>query len=591
MIVGLGIGIMLAICGCGIMAWLARPPDAGDPPGAACPVQTRPALVNLVLTKCSPGTAAYHATILDLAGQGFLAVCGEHLLVELPPAVADPMDHGMTDYERQVLGDMRARLEDAGGARFEAVAEACTVDVHGTWEPFAERLRAAARRQGICRPLLPASGRAALQGCAVSAVIAAGAYLGARLDTGMGGHAVPSLIGLVVFWCGLGWLAKQDRLTAAGAALAARYKRERADLAGAPAAWAGLDPAALRRRGFALAAGVAEAAPGHPAAGGRRRRARGGASQPDGKQRPTQVWSSFSGSWRLVRIGSAERLGMGSGFAMLGGAVWLGLIAYAVSIPAGTGPLPLIVGAGALVLAVLGVRRLVLMSALPRIAAFEGQVIARWHEQSDSENSSGLVAYVAVDDGQRAWVFTGSDVFSQVALGDLARVTVSPRSRALIELRVTGHRRAESAIADPEPAQSPGPALGLEPGPDSEPEFDPLLTAAEATDAVGPVQHSSAIPTPGGRGVIHKGRDGTLSVVVAGGSIGDILIGRRGTPLEGVGDEAWRLNRGRTVIVRTGSRVAKLTLSGRGAAGLSGIPLDSLAATVADRLAGLAARP
>src|ERR1700758_2508170 len=77
MIVGLGIGIILAICGCGIMAWVARPPGTADPPGGKHkpdPVQPRPALVNFVLTKCSPGTAAYHATILDLAGQGFLAV-------------------------------------------------------------------------------------------------------------------------------------------------------------------------------------------------------------------------------------------------------------------------------------------------------------------------------------------------------------------------------------------------------------------------------------------------------------------------------------------------------------------------------------
>ena len=31
----------------------------------------RPALVDLVLTKCDPGVAAYHATILHLAARSF----------------------------------------------------------------------------------------------------------------------------------------------------------------------------------------------------------------------------------------------------------------------------------------------------------------------------------------------------------------------------------------------------------------------------------------------------------------------------------------------------------------------------------------
>jgi hypothetical protein len=37
----------------------------------------RPALVNLVLTTCMPGAAAYQATILDLAARGFLTVSDE----------------------------------------------------------------------------------------------------------------------------------------------------------------------------------------------------------------------------------------------------------------------------------------------------------------------------------------------------------------------------------------------------------------------------------------------------------------------------------------------------------------------------------
>ena len=64
------------------------------------------------------------------------------------------------------------------------------------------------------------------------------------------------------------------------------------------------------------------------------------------------------------------------------------------------------------------------MAAIPRTASFEGQVIARWHEDSESENTSSTVSYIAVDEGQRAWTFTGTELFSRVGLGDLATVTV-----------------------------------------------------------------------------------------------------------------------------------------------------------------------
>ena len=203
----------------------------------------------------------------------------------------------------------------------------------------------------------------------------------------------------VLFWVALGWLSRQDRLTAAGAALAARARRDRSALAASAASWDDPAPRALRQRALAVAAGVPEAVPGAPAArrGRRRRRMRSGARRPDGKQRPTEVWSSFSGSWRLVRIESGERLGMASGFALLGGAAWLGLISYAVSIPGGTGPLPAILAGGAVLTAGLGVRRIIMMAAIPRRASFEAQVIARWHEESESENTSSTVSYIAVD--------------------------------------------------------------------------------------------------------------------------------------------------------------------------------------------------
>src|SRR5690349_5802328 len=68
----------------------AIPVAAGDP--GADPALMRPALVNLLLTKCAPDSAAYCGTILDLAARGFLtarATAGG-LWVELPPPSAGP---------------------------------------------------------------------------------------------------------------------------------------------------------------------------------------------------------------------------------------------------------------------------------------------------------------------------------------------------------------------------------------------------------------------------------------------------------------------------------------------------------------------
>jgi hypothetical protein len=601
MLESLVIAAVLAALGCGVLTQLTRPRPAlrpaapGQPsPGQLSPGQVSPALVNLAVTRCAPSAAAYYATILDLAARGFLAVrpggfpgpsaspapsghAGPGTLhVELaePPASAPPL----AGYERQVLGDMRARLEDTGGAPFEAVAEACTVDVHGTWAPFEAGLRAAAGRQGICRPLLPSTRRTALRACAITAVIGPAAFIVDRLAhrAGLGEPGFAAVAAVVLFWVALGWLSRQDRLTAAGAALAARARRDRSALAASAASWDDPAPRALRQRALAVAVGVPAAVPAPRLPGaGRRRRMRSGGRRPDGKQRPTEAWSSFSGSWRLVRIESGERLGMASGFALLGGAAWLGLISYAISIPGGTGPLPAILAGGAVLAAGLGVRRIIMMAAIPRSASFEAQVIARWHEESESENTSSTVSYIAVDDGQRAWTFSGAELFSRLALGDLATVTANPRSRTLIELTVTGRPRAD-AVTGREPE-------AREPEARDQP---PLLTLAEVTSVLGPVLRSTAIPSPGGRGVVHQGRDGTLSVVAARGAVADLnlRLGRRGTPLPATGDEAWLLSRGRTVIVRVGPQVAKVTVSGRGAA-RAPVPLDRLAAAIAARLA------
>ena len=456
MLASLGIAAVLVIACWMVLARLGSPrgrPAAPDALGGPA----RPAMVNLVLRNCTPGAAAYHATILDLAARGFLTVSNDQgdLLVTLAQAL--PGAPGLTGYERQVLGDMRARLADTGVAPFAALAEACAVDVRGTWDPFEQKLIAEARDRGICRPLLPLTARTVLLIFAATAAIAAVTVLVAwphRLGA-LDGPVWTPLIAVIVFWFGLGQMEDEHRLTATGRALAATWKREQAGLARAGPAWDDAAPASLQRRAFAVAAGISGATSGSQVAGapgpGRRRGAwRLRAAPPERRQRPEDAWSSFSGAWRLVKTGPGEGTGMGAGVAMLAGAAWLGVIAYALHLGDGTGPVPLILVAAAALLAAGGVRRLIRLSALPDRATFDGQVIARWEQEIDSESGSSKSAegYISVDDGQRGWTFSGDRAYNRVALGDRVRVTVNPRSRKLIELTVTGRPRRPPLTPD-----------------------------------------------------------------------------------------------------------------------------------------------
>jgi hypothetical protein len=563
------LGLLLAAPCCAVMTGLAslRAGPARVPAGAAGHDPDRPAAVNLVLNRCSATTGAYQATILDLAARGFLAateVPGGLWLTRADPGPGGPV---LAGYEQQVLRDVRARLAGTGGAPFPALADACTADPRGIWEPFTQMLMAEARRTGLCRPVLPATARTAAEGAVGAGAIALAAFLiaAARPVAGMASPGVAVLAGVVAFVLGLLVLCRHHRLTAAGSALAAAWRRE---------AWADAPAMSLQRRAYAVAAGVPSVLSGLAVTAGRRaRRPRLPAS--GSKQRPAQAWSSFTGTWRPVAIGPdfAAPPGLGSILAVVAGAVWCGMVAFILTVPFPTGPWALIPLAAAALFGLLALQMFARWSARPGPSTFDGQVIARWQQETAQGEDRVTVDYIAVDDGQRGWTFGGYPVCSQVALGDLLRVTVYPRS-GKIGVEVTSSPRAESATEEPA-----GPAA---------PSRAQLLTADEAAALLGPVASTMPLGTAGGRGVIHRGPGRrSLIVVVASGRLADINAGharRHGTPAWDVGEEAWTLAHGRMVVVRVGDEVAKVQLSGP-ARPEDPERLRALAAALARRLA------
>jgi hypothetical protein len=155
------ISAILTVAGCAALVVLARSYVAKPGPTSAIDaVQVRPALVHFVMTNCKPGTAAYEATILDLAARGFLAARPHPTGLWLAYTEAGAAAAGATPlaaHEQGVLDSMHGRLKNTGGAPLAILAETCQVDVDGTWKPFEETLRTEARKRGICRRQLPLS--------------------------------------------------------------------------------------------------------------------------------------------------------------------------------------------------------------------------------------------------------------------------------------------------------------------------------------------------------------------------------------------------------------------------------------------------
>lgn len=575
--------------------------------------EQRPALVNLAVTRCRLDGAAYAATILDLSARGFIETTQREpgrlwCTVTRAPGPAS----GLTRFESVVL-TTAIGMAGARGAPFEALAESCTADVRGSWDPFEEAVREEGRSAGVTGRRLPGQARALLY--------AGSAGVGALTFAALRPHshelATPIAVAVVVFGvlCGVAMaVGRQDRLTRAGAALAAAVRRTTltAPSAGAnpgtdPTAWPddGRDLGSLAQ---AVAAGaplpLAGALPGTLTGvrpGGRRHAA--GQKQKHGA--PKAAWSSLGGEWRLVQIGRAGPslwFRVWVSFAVAG---WLGVMAYPFSLVGGSAGT--LVPAGLLVAAIVtvagGVRALTRALALPRRQSFRAQVIARWAEDRSSDDDTTRAASVALDDGQRCWTFElDREMFDTLALGDEVNVTVAPRSARLLTIDPDlDPDTAGSHGADPRPADvldAPAgpvlggpstPVLGAQPGAADEEGQLPsgvLLRPDEAAGVLGggPVQVTK-LGIRKGTLVMYRANRITLSVAVAGALPGGSLPPRRGGQrLPGIGDEAWLTSQGQTVVARVGGNYLKIRLSGRRApAGCEQLP--GIAATVAARLA------
>jgi len=197
---------------------------------AGIPSGESPALVNVVVNRARPNGAAYAATLLGLAAGGHLRLTASpagRLACDRPPEPA--RTSGLLTSERIVLAHALTSLAGVASAPFEVLAEACAADVRGCWDPFAKALREEARGAGLTRRRVSAVTRTVAQG----GVIALGVliYLATHAQSNTGSYAAVTIVfgGLVAVGL-LSRLGRHDTLTAAGVALAARWRRAGADI-------------------------------------------------------------------------------------------------------------------------------------------------------------------------------------------------------------------------------------------------------------------------------------------------------------------------------------------------------------------------
>jgi hypothetical protein len=575
------------------------PPDLGDP-----------ALVNLVTTGCQLDGAAFAATILHLGARRALAL-GEQEPGRLwcAPTREGAGDLDLATYERLVLDDVVGQFAEAGGAPFEALADMCFADVKGVWDPFEAAVRAAGRQRGLTRARLPRAALAVLYLSGTVVAAFAAAAVGEAHPARWAGATLTAVAVLVALAWLTGMLGRHDRVTVAGAALAAWAAWVTAQQAPPGIAEPGRLALAVATDGGPPVTGLEHIRRGDVREGGHRGSMTTAATPERLARAPKQAWSSLDGQWRLVPVGPRRQ----SPRLVSGGLLAGSLVAFLAAAGSYDGYrtlqmspgwilLPAGLLAGSVAMAAAGVRAVARWLALPAEVSFAGQVIARWvEEESDGGENSNTVTYwcVALDDGQRTWTFdVGQAAFGQFPLGARVRARIAPRSMRLLDLAMSGPegeilpgqpRWGEAAGTGPGPWQ-PRPRASVPTAADDPAAPDPLLlgplvTAADVEAVLGFGVRFRGTPTA--FATAYQGNGVTVSLITTSGRVGEMnarAARRSGRPLPGIGETAWLINRGQTAVVQAAGKTVKLTVRG-GTARIPPGALTRLAAIVAERLA------
>jgi hypothetical protein len=460
--------VQIALAGIPVVAWLAvygfmllatRPrgvtaapahPDLGAEP---------PAVVSLIANGWDLDEEAAEATLLDLGARG---------VIELRQPANDPRQttihivqsspSGLPPHERLVF-DRIADVAVGGVVPIGALTFRDPAKAKAWWKRLRADIIADARDRGLSRPRFTPLHRKLLAVAAVVPGVGVGLAL-AHANATSGDDSRPEFAAGVVTWlvlAGIGGRDVGERDTENGRSVAGRWLGLRAWLR-AHTEFTELPPSAVavwhRYPAYGAALGTARAATAVIDLGmGNRRR----------------VWSSFGGTWHLVRVRyprlwprygrTATNLTMRAVLALAVGVAlilwWRGLLAELSPSVAGDDDIGERVRRVADVISLVGfllgfvlagyglyaLTRVIIDAVAPLRLTGEVLWVEVWRSTRGSENSAAKpwLAYLAVDDGRAdrttAWGLPYEDVF-RCDTGDTVKLLVRRWSRRVDEITV-----------------------------------------------------------------------------------------------------------------------------------------------------------
>ncbi len=569
---GAGIALWLAVFGACML--LTRPRDVQP----IAPTQEfggpeSPAVVSLLANRWEITEDAAESTLLDLAARKLIEIRqpgNDPMQTTIHLRPADP--GGLTTYEKRVL-DRITGLAVGGVVPMTALTFRDPAQAKGWAKRLSAEVVADARGRGLSRRRFSPPVLSALT---LAAAAAAGAVLVAMLHYAHRTHphddpAIPVAFFAFVVLSSLGGSIRGERDTPAGREVAARWLGLRAYLRG-DESFANLPPSAVavwdRYLSYGDAVGATRVC---------------GAVIDLGMGNRKRVWSSFGGTWHRVRVRYPTVWGRYGAkatplifWAVVNLALGIAVLRYRHLVTDRTPDLAdlviLLVGVGLVLRGGYRLVRTVVDLATPLTLTGEVLWTEVWRSTKSGQNSESRpwLYYVAVDGGgddrTTAWGLP-SELLSRCDVGDVVRLTTRRWTRRVMDISVLERGRAgrvESAETAATSATSATSATdnteNLIAAAMGKPVAAAPLAAALLTPAVAAAQLLTAdeVGRALGRPAAIRGGSGSVAgpvsvqmfeaggtravyLTVTGGLPGRIAMRarRRGTPLPGIGDEAY----------------------------------------------------
>lgn len=387
-------------------------------------LQLKPAVVSYLLRDGKVTEDAFSQTLLGLANDGWLAIEPQDSGVPLVRMVRTPTPTDVKPFEQLALERVAWRMGGLTHVPISALTSNEGEDYGTWWTKFTDAVKQDAVTAGLARGFDPRSCLFALVSLATVpvfgvAVMSAFHWHGSSAF----GAFYYALIPAFILFCLLSLLFRRSNLTTEGRAAAEWWRRNGGGLSGT----------LLTDR---LPPGAAPS-PHSPDA----LVAQGSEPLP-----PDHVWSSYGGTWRMVKVGSTDEHSWGKPGTLVG----IVIVAAFMTVPAALighfagGGLVRLIGLGPAALGALVVlgswlpahRR---RQAFPERSTFNGQVVKRWTYETRGEDNTQTHYCCCIDDGTspEGWSFEiGRQLYSHMRVGDIVYVDFSPRWHKVNEIQL-----------------------------------------------------------------------------------------------------------------------------------------------------------